>query len=59
VAKVGTSNPDRKISLKAAVRSCINKQVNSLVVEVAVSPETSVYTRPPTVYLFVIQDVNG
>jgi len=26
VAKVGTSNQDRTISLKAAVRSCINKQ---------------------------------
>jgi len=27
VAKVGTSNQDRTISLKAAVRSCINKLV--------------------------------
>jgi hypothetical protein len=27
VAKVGTSNQDRTISLKAAVRSCINKPV--------------------------------
>jgi len=26
VAKVGTSNRDRTISLKAAVRSCINNQ---------------------------------
>jgi hypothetical protein len=26
VAKVGTSNPDRTISLQAAVRTCINKQ---------------------------------
>jgi len=29
VAKVGTSNQDRTISLKAAVRSCINKQTIS------------------------------
>ena len=28
MAKVGTSNPDRTISLKAAVRICINKQKN-------------------------------
>jgi len=28
VAKVGTSNQDRTISLKAAVRSCINKQMS-------------------------------
>jgi hypothetical protein len=28
VAKVGTSNQDRTISLKAAVHSCINKQTN-------------------------------
>jgi len=28
VAKVGTSNQDHTISLKAAVRSCINKQTN-------------------------------
>ena len=26
MAKVGTSNQDRTISLKAAVRSCINKK---------------------------------
>jgi hypothetical protein len=28
VAKVGTSNQDRTISIKAAVRSCINKETN-------------------------------
>ena len=28
VAKVGTSDQDRTISLKAAVRSCTNKQTN-------------------------------
>jgi len=30
VAKAGTSNQDRTISLKAAVRSCINKQIHIL-----------------------------
>jgi hypothetical protein len=30
VAKVGTSNHDRTISLKAAVRSCINKHGSGL-----------------------------
>jgi hypothetical protein len=29
VAKVGTSNHDRTISLKAAVRSCINNNNNN------------------------------
>ena len=33
VAKVRTSNPDRTISLKAAVRSCINKQTRFLMME--------------------------
>ena len=33
MAKVGTSNQDRTISLKAAVRSCINKQTNKQIVE--------------------------
>ena len=28
MAKFGTSNPDRTISLKAAVRSCTNKQTH-------------------------------
>jgi hypothetical protein len=32
VAKVGTSNPDRTISLNAAVRSCINIAVLLVVV---------------------------
>jgi len=30
VEKVGTSNQDRTVSLKAAVRSCTNKQTSSL-----------------------------
>ena len=28
MVKVGMSNPDRTVSLQAAVRSCINKQTN-------------------------------
>ena len=31
MAKVGTSNQDRTISLKAAVRDCINKQRGELI----------------------------
>jgi len=36
VANVGTSNPDRTVSLKAAVRSCINKQRSVLGTEAGI-----------------------